>query len=253
VNALQFDLLGDNLPLANSPVTPAEAQRKVAPKKVVINRKALWTTSKYGNLPGVVEVDRDDEIFNVTSTTNTFSDNTTIERLEVALGLAPVIKNGRWVKDTDGTFMYRLKGQPFKGTREMGKRGSILQQCNILLILESARAAIEALYNNPDSWICLNAVNVLSCRLRRMTEDEDPFACLAAFMQVMQQQDFIDNSRKGETIRNLTKRDLLRERRAGLKAGKDQQSSSTSVSDTNDEEDEFDSLEGDDEDDADLD
>lgn len=253
MSALQFDLLGDDLPLATSPVNAADAQRKTAPKKVVINRRALWTTSKYGNLPGVVKVERDEEVFNVTSTSDTYSDNTTIERLEAALGLVPVIKNGCWVKDSDGAFPYRLKGEPFKGTRQMGKRGSILQQCNILLILESARAAIEALYNNPDSWICLNAVNVLSCRLRRMTEDEDPFACLAAFMQVMQQQDFIDNSRKGETIRNLTKRDLLRDRRAGLKAAKDQQSSSSPVSDTTDEEDEFESLEGDDDDEADLD
>lgn len=235
MSALQFDLLGDDLPLATSPAIPTVAQRKTAPKKVLINRRALWTTSGVSRLPGVQEADDGEEVFNVTSTKDTFSDNTTIERLEAALGLAPVLKDGRWVTDSDGAYIYRLKGKPFKGVRQMGKSGTMLQQCNILLIIETARTATEALFNDPCSWLCLNAINVLSIRLRRMAEDEDPFACLAAFMQVMHQQDFIDNSRKGLTIRNLTKRDLLRERRAGQRAERNKQTSSSSVSDTDEE------------------
>lgn len=228
--ALQFDLLGDNVPVAVSPVTTATVSRKKSTQKVLINRRALWTTSGY--LPGVTEADEDEDVFNVTSTTNTYSDNSTIERLESALGLAPVIKDGRWVTDADGAFLYRVKGAPFKGTRQMGKSGSMLQQCNLLLILESARSATEALFNDPCSWLCLNAINVLSIRLRRMSEDEDPFACLAAFTQVMHQQDFIDNSRKGLTIRNLAKRDLLRDSRARKKAEKNKAVSALTVQST---------------------
>ncbi|MNG34837.1 hypothetical protein D3C84_1214220 [compost metagenome] len=56
----------------------------------------------------------------------------------------------------------------------------------------------------------------------------------------MHQQDFIDNSRKGVTIRNLTKRDLLRERRAKLKAEKGEQSSDLSEDEADDDDSELD-------------
>lgn len=232
MNALQFDLLGDDLPVAVSPETTTVAPRKKVTQKVMINRRALWTTSGY--LPGVTAADDDDEVFNVTSTNDTFSDNSTIERLEAALGLTPVLKNGRWATDSNGGFLYRVKGVPFKGVRQMGKKGTMLHQCNMILILESARAAIEALFKEPCGWLCLNAINVLSLRLRRLAEDEDPFACLTAFLQVMQQQDFIDGTRKGETIRNLAKRDRMREVRALRRKDKDQ-SAESSVPSTEEE------------------
>lgn len=220
MSALQNDLFGEEFAVQHSPVKhqTKDVERK-KPAKLVINRRALWSSSGY--LAGIHEVDDDDEVEDVTSTANTYSDNSTLERLERALGMVPVIKDGVWQTDILG-FQYRLRGTPFKGERTMGAKASMLRELNRLCVLETARNALEGAYTDPCAWIVLNSVAVLHRRLRMMDENEDPYACLQAFLQVMLQHDFIDNARKGETIRNLTKRDFERERRAAKKKAKEE-------------------------------
>ena len=46
------------------------------------------------------------------------------------------------------------------------------------------------------------------------SDNEDPYELLKAFTAVMTQQDFLDASRKGDTVRNLVKRERMREQRA---------------------------------------
>lgn len=227
MSALQNDLFGEEFAVQHSPVKeqPKAVERK-KPAKLVINRRALWSASNY--LAGIHEVDDDDEeVEDVTSTSNTYSDNSTLERLERALGMVPVIKEGVWQTDILG-FQYRLRGAPFKGERTMGPQGSMVRDLNRLCVVETARNALEGAYTDPCAWIVLNSVAVLHRRLRMMDENEDPFACLQAFLQVMLQHDFIDNARKGETIRNLTKRDLERERRAAKKKAKQEKETKVS-------------------------
>lgn len=60
------------------------------------------------------ELDEDDDLSDALSTSDTRSDNSTIERLEKALGMAPVIKDGKWQTDELG-YQYRRVGKPFKG------------------------------------------------------------------------------------------------------------------------------------------
>lgn len=221
MSALQNDLFGEEFAVQHSPVKEqSKAVERKKPAKLVINRRALWSASKY--LAGIHEVDEDDdEVEDVTSTSNTYSDNSTLERLERALGMVPVIRDGVWKTDILG-FQYRIRGNPFKGERTMGPQGSMVRDLNRLCVIETARKALEGAYTDPCAWIVLNSIAVLHRRLRMMDENEDPYACLQAFLQVMLQHDFIDNARKGETIRNLTKRDLERERRAAKKKAKEE-------------------------------
>ena len=208
---MQTDMFGG---VTAKPSVGKGTVREVKPtKKLVFDRKALWSTSGY--LPGAKEVD-EDEVARATSTSDTRSDNATIERLESALGLAPLVRNGQWVCDELG-FHYRRVGKPFTGVRRFGEKGSLLWDLNKQLTLRTARDAIEPLFTDPCSWLVLNSVSLLEVRLRMMGPDEDHLACLAAFLQVMSQHDFIDNSRRGETIRSLTKRDQMREKRAAAR------------------------------------
>lgn len=178
-----------------------------SPAKVVINRRVLWSAK--GDTFAVKELNEDVKS-EALATADTYSDNSAIEKLEVALGLSPVIRNGKWVTDALG-FKYQRKGSPFKGERVMGDRGSIVRDMNMILIINTARNAVEAAFTDPCSWLVLNSISVLTARLRMMDATEDPNACLRAFMGVMLQHDFIDNSRKGGTIRNIAKRDRIRE------------------------------------------
>lgn len=212
----QVDLFGNAI--SNPTVEKPKAVRKPS-TKIVIDRKALWSTSGY--LAGLKELDEDDDVAEVTTTSDTRSDNSTIERLEKALGMSPVIKDGKWQTDELG-YVYRRVGKPFTGKRVLGKRGSMVWELNRNCVLSSAREALEPMFTDPCCWLISNSVYVLSIRLRMMDEDEDPFACLQAFLQVMTQHDFIDNSRKGETIRNLTRRDQMREKRAAARKTKEE-------------------------------
>lgn len=209
----QVDLFGEVIPPKRVVVNRPHAERKPV-AKLVIDRKALWSNSGY--LGGIKEVDDDEDITEVKSTSDTRSDNSTIEKLERVLGLSPVIKDNQWVR-SHGAFEYRLVGKPFTGPKRFGEPLSMERFCQQMLILNSARTSIEPLFRDPCSWLVLNSMGVLATRLRMMRPDEDPFACLAAFLEVLTQQDFIDNSRMGETIRNLTKRDETRRKRAAAR------------------------------------
>ncbi|HHH9441252.1 TPA: hypothetical protein ACP32N_003189 [Pseudomonas aeruginosa] len=213
---VEVDLFGNAI--SNPTVEKPKAVRKPT-TKIVIDRKALWSNSGY--LSGLKELDEDDDVLEATTTSDTRSDNSTIERLEKALGLSPVIKDGKWQTDELG-YLYRRVGKPFKGKRVLGKRGSMVWELNRNSVLSSARDALEPVFTDPCCWLITNSVHVLAIRLRMMEEDEDPFACLQAFLQVMTQHDFIDNSRKGETIRSLTKRDQMREKRAAARKAKEE-------------------------------
>lgn len=208
---MQTDLFGEVIRTTSVRTQPV---RKTASTKLVFDRKALWSTSGY--LPGAVEVEKGD-VAQVMATSDTRSDNATIERLERALGLEPLVRNGQWVSNTFG-FEYRRVGKPFKGARRFGERGSMFRDLNKQLTLTSARDAIEPLFHDPCSWLVINSIIVLDVRLKMMDADEDHQYCLKAFLQVLAQHDFIDNTRTGETIRSLTKRDQMREQRAAKRA-----------------------------------
>ncbi|MFJ3110166.1 hypothetical protein [Pseudomonas putida] len=208
---MQTDLFGE---VIRTPSVRTRQERKKPSSKLVFDRKALWSTSGY--LPGAVQVDKED-MAEAMSTSDTRSDNATIERLEKALGLAPLVVNGQWVSNTFG-FEYRRVGKPFKGARRFGEKGELFRDLNRQMTLTSARAAIEPLFHDPCSWLVMNSISVLDVRLRMMDADEDHQYCLKAFLQVLAQHDFIDNTRTGETIRSLTKRDQMREKRAAKRA-----------------------------------
>jgi hypothetical protein len=211
---MQVDLFGDAI---RQPSVKKHTERK-AITKVVFNRKALWSSSGY--LLGIKEVE-EREVADATSTSDTRSDNATIERLEIALGLAPLVKNGQWVTNELG-FVYRRVGKPFNGARPFGPKGSLLRDLTRQQILNSARTSIEPLFSDPCSWLVVNSVAVLYARLKLMDDNEDAFSCLQAFLQVIAQHDFIDSSRKGQTIRFLTKRDQMREMRASARKSKEE-------------------------------
>jgi hypothetical protein len=213
----QHDIFGEEFTKNLSPLKPTTIRK--APAKLVINRRALWSSAEF--LPGITEAEDKEDALEAASTTATYSDNSTIEQLEKALGMSPVIRHGEWETNALG-FKYKLKGNPFKGDRCLGVKGSLVRDLNRTLVLTSARNRIEIIFNDPCSWLVVNSIAVLSTRLRLMADSEDPFACLQAFLEVMLQQDFIDNSRKGETIRNLSKRDRMREVRAVRREQKEQ-------------------------------
>lgn len=210
---MQTDLFGEALP---TPSVKSQHERKKPREKLVFDRKALWSSSGY--LPGIKKVEAGD-VARATSTADTRCDNAVIERLEHALGLEPKVRKGQWLKDALG-FQYRRVGKPFKGAMTFGELGSAFRDLNTQLILSSARAAIEPLFTNRHCWLVINSLKVLEARLRMMDEDEDHQYCLKAFLQVLAQHDFIDNSRSGETIRSRTKRDQMREIRAKQRAEK---------------------------------
>jgi hypothetical protein len=215
----QVDLFGfATTGLSLEPQQQKGAPARKAPVKVLIDRKALWSNNSYG-FGGIRELDEDEDIAEAKATSDTKADNMTIERLEARLGLAPVIKNGQWVKDELG-YTYRRVGAGFKGERVMGDRGSMLRELNKMMVLTSARTSLEPLFTDPCCWLILASVGVLANRLNLMEADEDPYCCLAAFLEVLCQHDFIDNQRSGDTIRSLTRRDNERERRRTKKAAK---------------------------------
>lgn len=210
---MQTDLFGD---VIRTPSVRKQPERNTVSTKLVFDRKALWSMSGY--LPGSVEVEKEN-VADVMSTSDTRSDNATIERLEKALGLEPLVKNGQWLNDELG-FQYRLVGKPFKGARRFGEKGSLFRDLNKQLTITSARDALEPLFRDPCSWLVINSITVLDVRLRMMSADEDHQYCLKAFLGVLAQHDFIDNTRTGETIRSLTKRDQMREKRANARKAK---------------------------------
>lgn len=214
------DLFGQAIAAPKAATKPSAVRK--TPVKIVIDRKALWSTagnSSYSSR-GISMLDDDEDVADATATSDTTCDNATIERLEAALGMAPLIKDNQWVRDM-GSFEYKLVGKPFKGNRPFGARGTMQRDLTQMAVLSSARSALEPAFSDPCCWLVLNALGLFAVRLRKMDESEDPYSCLQAFCQVMLQHDFIDNTRSGETIRSLTKRDRERDRRAGVRAARE--------------------------------
>lgn len=210
---MQIDLFGGVIPATSA---KPRTERKVQREKIVFDRKALWSSSGY--LPGAKLVAEED-LVKAKSTTDTRCDNAIVEKLEMALGIKPKVVKGEWIRDVFG-FQYQRTGKPFTGAMRFGERGSALRDLNSSLILNSARAGIEPLFTNRHCWLVVNSLKVLEARLRMMDECEDHQACLKVFLEVLAQHDFIDNTRSGETIRSLTKRDQMRALRAKTRADK---------------------------------
>jgi len=146
------------------------------------------------------------------TTTESFTENATIERLEQALYMAPMIKGGEWVYD--GTFWsYRIV-KPMVGARKLGPRGSIMNLATTVMIQASAQKLLDETYNDTGAWLPRYAYWVFCARLRIAQEDEDPYELLKAFTAVLTQQDYLDASRKGECLRRVIKRERMREQRA---------------------------------------
>ena len=215
----QVDLFGfDTVGLSFNEQQEVRAVTRKPSVTVVIDRKALWSSNTYG-FGGIRELGDDEDVASATATSDTKADNMTIERLEKKLGLAPVIKDGQWVRDELG-FTYRRVGSKFIGERKLGEQGSMLRSLNKQMVLTSARSALEPLFNDPCCWVILASMGVLAARLNMMSPEEDPYACLTAFLEVMAQHDFIDNQRSGDTIRSLTRRENERQRRISNKEAK---------------------------------
>lgn len=73
---MQTDLFGE---VIRTPSVRKQSDRKATATRLVFDRKALWSTSGY--LPGAVQVDKEN-VAEVMATSDTRSDNATIERLE---------------------------------------------------------------------------------------------------------------------------------------------------------------------------
>lgn len=189
-----LNLFGDTAEATNTKPKSTTANRPR--EKVVLDRRKLWGEG------GLLETIEDDETS--IHTTESFTENKTLEQLEVALGMSPVIRNGEWARD--GSFyMYRIK-EPTLGASQFGKKGSMVHFCFNMLVMDGARRAIESLYDDTNSWLPKWSIWLLGHRLSLATEDEDPKALLRAFIGVMSQQDFLDASRKGDSLRRVTKR-----------------------------------------------
>ncbi|MBP5948139.1 hypothetical protein [Pseudomonas sp. P9(2020)] len=200
-----FDLFGDAVEVINNS-KPTTTQKPRVATKVSFDRRALWTDGGYlGELP-----EEEDDI-NIRST-ECFTENATIERLEKALFMAPVVKNGEWIYD--GVFWAYRVTKRVKGERQFGPTRTILRDATMYLVQASALKVLEASYKEEDAWLPKHAYWVFSSRLRMASDIEDPYELLKAFTAVMTQQDFLDASRKGDTVRNLVKRERMREQRA---------------------------------------
>lgn len=186
----------------SKPKTPTVPRPSALAK---IDRRKIWG---HGGYLATLE---DDDNLSMTGT-ESFTENATIERLEQALFMAPVIRNGEWVED--GLFYsYRIT-KPVIGQREFGKRGSLLHDCTLYMVQTSAQRVLDETYDDTGSWLPKWAYWLFCHRLRKADEKEDPYELLKAFTAVMTQHDFLDASRKGESLRRITKRLHMQKKRA---------------------------------------
>jgi hypothetical protein len=202
---LAFDLFFDeDEPLEISkPVAPPE---RSAP--LVLNRRKIWGEG------GFLSTIEDDETS--IHTTVTSFENPTIERLEEALCMTPLISNGVWAED--GSFYAYTLNQPITGQRQFGKRGSFLRDATLYLIQDSALKVLEELYSDAGSWSPRWAYWLFCYRLRKADECEDPYELLKAFTTAMSFHDPRDPSRKGDTLRTVKKRLRMQQQRAAARA-----------------------------------
>ncbi|MPQ69283.1 hypothetical protein [Pseudomonas sp. MWU12-2323] len=200
-----FDLFGTVVE------TKEISKPKAAPKtstSVKLDRRKFWGEGGY------LSTLEDDESSD--HTTESFTEDATIERLEQALFMSPVIKNGKWAED--GTFYAYKLTKPVLGPRQFGQKGSFLRDATLYLIQSNALAVLEETYDQPKSWLPRWAYWLFCHRLRKAGDNEDPYELLKAFTAVMTQHDFLDASRKGDTLRRVTKRLNMRQKRAAVRA-----------------------------------
>lgn len=204
-----LDLFGDAVEIKehSKPKNPAPA----APRAVVkLNRHKLWGEGGYLS---TLDDDESPDLYPESHT-----ENATIERLEQALFMSPVVRNGDWA--LDGQFYaYRIT-KPINGPREFGSRGSILRDATHYMVQTSAKRVLEEAYKYPESWLPRWAYWLFCHRLRKAGDNEDPYALLKAFTAVMTQHDFLDETRSGDTMRKAVKRHRINSHRAELRQAK---------------------------------
>lgn len=202
-----FDLFGDIVETTK----PSKPKAPVTPKpraKVTLDRRTIWGEGGY-----LATLDDDDTSIH---TTESFTENATIERLEQALFMSPVIRNGMWVED--GSFYEYRISKPVMGPREFGVKGSLLHDCTEVMLKSSAQKVLDESYADTGAWLPRWAYWLFCYRLRKAGPTEDPYELLKAFTAVMTQQDFLDASRKGESLRRVTKRLHMQKKRAQVRA-----------------------------------
>jgi len=205
-----IDLFGATVePKENSnPKSPAEPKPRA---KTSLDRRKIWG---HGGYLATLE---DDDTISILGT-ESFTENATIERLEQAVFMAPVIRNGKWVED--GMFYsYRIT-KPVTGPREFGTRGSLLHDCTLMMLQASAQKVLDETFDDTGSWLPRWAYWLFCYRLRKASDTEDPYELLKAFTAVISQHDFLDASRKGESLRRVAKRLHMQRTRAEARAAK---------------------------------
>jgi hypothetical protein len=204
-----FDLFGEKVEVKT---TKPQAKQTVKETRK-LDRRSIWSGGGY-----LAAIDGEDDDISLIGT-ECFTENATIERLEQALHMAPLIKNGVW--SYSGTFWdYRIT-KPVYGDRKFGPFGSILRESTHILVKASAYQVLEQCYTCPESWLPKNAGWLFCKRLRMARPDEDPYELLKAFVAVISQQDFLDASRTGDTLRRVIKRERMRSQRAAEREARD--------------------------------
>lgn len=198
------DLFGN--PVEQSTKKPKQPAPAKPSATAVLDRRQIWSEAGY-----LAEMAEDIDDISIMST-ESYTENATIERLEKALQIAPKLKKGQWVYD--GTFWDYKLTKPILGDREFGQHGSILRESTQYLVQASARRVLDESYNDTGAWLPTHASWVFSKRLRMALPKEDPYEILKAFIAVISQQDYLDASRKGESLRRVIKRERMREQRA---------------------------------------
>lgn len=197
-----FDLFGDNVETKeiSKPKAPAMPKPRAT---ATLDRRKIWGEGGY-----LATLDDDTSI----NTTESFTENATIERLEQALFMSPVIRSGLWVED--GSFYaYRIL-MPVMGPRMFGEKGSLLHDCTEMMLKASALKVLDESFDDTGSWLPRWAYWLFCYRLRKAGPTEDPYELLKAFTAVMTQFDYLDASRSGDTLRRLTKRYEMQTKRA---------------------------------------
>lgn len=198
------DLFGDLIAQPSSR-KPKEHTSKMVVSPLKVDRRTLWGSGSH------LSNYEDDDTRSILGT-ESFTENSTIERLEAALFMSPVVKKGEWVRD--GTFYAYRVTKLVMGPKTCGTKGTMLHDCTMLLIKSSAQKVLDTTFDDTGSWLPKWAYWLFCYRLLKADVSEDPYELLKAFTAVMSQQDFLDASRKGESLRRLTKRFATREKRA---------------------------------------
>lgn len=201
-----FDLFGAIV----EPKTISKPKAALKPRATErLDRRKSWGEGGY-----LATLHDDDTSIN---STESFTENATIQRLEEAMSMKPVLENGMWVED--GSFFAYTLTKPVTGPRQFGKIGSFLRDATLYMVQSSAVKVLEETYDDTGSWLPRWAYWLFCYRLRKAGDNEDPYELLKAFTAVLTQHDFLDASRKGESLRRVTKRLHMQQKRAAARLG----------------------------------